>query len=302
MSNYYEKWSQRLTTGFGLFGAILAILVLVQWPASGDAPIETPDQTTRSIELSWFQAPVEPTPAEPQEQPIEEIEELPEPVEEPIEETPEPVEVVEEEVEEPIAEIPEPVEEVKEPIEETAEPVEEEVVEEVAPKPIKAPVKEPKIKELAKPPKKPKIEPPKKVAKKSILPKPPKPVKTPKAEPQAPQAAAQARAVQSGLEAAEEARELALKERVMAKLLALIGQHKYYPRSAQKRRITGVVNVKIFISNDVILADFEVIDAPHELLARCVGKTIERIGDKPLVTGESIQPFSLILPVRFELK
>lgn len=300
MSNYYEKWSQRLTAGFGLFGAILAILVLVQWPASGDAPMETPNQTTRSIELSWFQAPVEPVPAEPQEQPIEDIEEPPEPVEEPIEETPEPVEEV---VEEPIEETPEPVEEeVKEPVEEIPEPVEDEVVEEVAPKPIKAPVKEPKIKELPKPPKKPKIEPPKKVVKKSILPKPPKPVKTPKAEPQAPQAAAQARAVQSGLEAAEEARELALKEQIMAKLLALVGQHKYYPRSAKKRRITGVVNVKIFISKDVILADFEVIDAPHELLARCVAKTIERIGEKPLVTGESIQPFSLILPVRFELK
>ena len=93
----------------------------------------------------------------------------------------------------------------------------------------------------------------------------------------------------------------ARKERLLANLIKLIETNKYYPRIAVKKNIEGVVTVKITVSKEGVISNYEIVESGHRYLSKGVKKTFNKIGDRSLL-GEALDKELIVsLPVRFGL-
>ena len=83
------------------------------------------------------------------------------------------------------------------------------------------------------------------------------------------------------------------------KIITLLRDNLYYPRSARKRGVTGEVMVKFKLSVDATARDVEIISSPSDILSRAAKRTIEELsGEFPKPTEELI----LHVPISYSLK
>ncbi len=83
------------------------------------------------------------------------------------------------------------------------------------------------------------------------------------------------------------------------KIVRLLSDNLYYPRSARKRGIVGEVIVKFCLSKDATVSKIEIISSKSEILSRAAKKTIEELsGEFPKPSQELI----LSVPIKYELK
>ena len=90
------------------------------------------------------------------------------------------------------------------------------------------------------------------------------------------------------------------KNLLISRLIKLINKNKSYPRLAKKRNITGVVLVKIIISNSKIQS-YKILKSRHKLLSRGVNITMKKILNQQLLDKKTPQNLSLSLPIKYEL-
>ncbi len=90
------------------------------------------------------------------------------------------------------------------------------------------------------------------------------------------------------------------KNLLIAKLIKLINKNKSYPRLAQKRNITGVVLVKIIISNSKIQS-YKILKSRHKFLSRGVNITMKQLLSNKLSEGKTSINISLTIPIKYEL-
>ena len=83
------------------------------------------------------------------------------------------------------------------------------------------------------------------------------------------------------------------------KIVRLLSENLYYPRSARKRGIVGEVVVKFSLALDATVSSVEIISSKSEILSRAAIKTIEDLsGDFPKPHEELI----LHVPIKYKLK
>lgn len=83
------------------------------------------------------------------------------------------------------------------------------------------------------------------------------------------------------------------------KIVKLLSENLYYPRSARKRGIVGKVVVKFSLAHDATVSSVEIISSKSEILSRAAIKTIEDLsGDFPKPHEELV----LHVPINYELK
>lgn len=84
----------------------------------------------------------------------------------------------------------------------------------------------------------------------------------------------------------------------MQKIVKLLSQNLYYPRSARKRGITGEVIVKFILSTNAIVTLSKVVESKSDILSRAAIKTIEDLSGKfPKPNEELI----LEVPISYKL-
>ena len=82
------------------------------------------------------------------------------------------------------------------------------------------------------------------------------------------------------------------------KIVRLLSENLYYPRSARKRGVVGEVLVKFCLSTDATVSAVEVISSQSDILSRAARKTIEDLsGEFPRPNEELI----LHVPINYEL-
>lgn len=82
------------------------------------------------------------------------------------------------------------------------------------------------------------------------------------------------------------------------KIVKLLSQNLYYPRSARKRGIIGEVVVKFSLATDSTVSSIEVISSKNEILSRAAIKTIEDLSGEFPKPGEKL---TLHVPIKYEL-
>jgi len=82
------------------------------------------------------------------------------------------------------------------------------------------------------------------------------------------------------------------------KIVRLLSENLYYPRSARKRGVVGEVIVKFSLSKDATVSKIEIISSKSDILSRAARKTIEELsGEFPKPPEELV----LHVPINYEL-
>lgn len=82
------------------------------------------------------------------------------------------------------------------------------------------------------------------------------------------------------------------------KIVRLLSENLYYPRSARKRGIVGEVVVKFYLSKDATVSAIEIVSSKSEILSRAARKTISDLsGEFPKPREELV----LHVPINYEL-
>ncbi|MFT7859844.1 MAG: energy transducer TonB [Sulfurimonas sp.] len=82
-------------------------------------------------------------------------------------------------------------------------------------------------------------------------------------------------------------------------IVALLQENLYYPRSARRRGIEGVVKVKFTLSKDAKISAIEVLESSHDILSRAATQTIENLEGKMPKPDEEL---TLTIPINYNLK
>ena len=168
----------------------------------------------------------------------------------------------------------------------------------------------PEPKKRVPPTPKPKIEKPKKEVVKKIIPKPltvpvVKEIVEPEEEPEViyvePIKEEQVTEEVLPVESQEEksiAQEQQYMDEHIKKIIRLLSENLYYPRSARKRGVVGEVLVKFRLSKDATVSKIEIVSSESDILSRAARKTIEDLsGEFPKPNEELI----LHVPINYEL-
>ena len=168
----------------------------------------------------------------------------------------------------------------------------------------------PKPKKVIPPKPKPKVEKPKKEVVEKIIPKPltvpvVKEIVEPEEEPEVvyiePVKEEQVTEEVFPVESQEEksiAREQQYMDEHIKKIIRLLSENLYYPRSARKRGVVGEVLVKFSLSKDATVSKIEIISSESDILSRAARKTIEDLsGEFPRPNEELV----LHVPINYEL-
>jgi len=83
------------------------------------------------------------------------------------------------------------------------------------------------------------------------------------------------------------------------KIVQLLSENLYYPRSARKRGVVGEVVVKFSLGVDAHVHSIEVVSSQSEILSRAAIKTIKELSGKFPRPSEE---FILQVPIKYELK
>ena len=82
------------------------------------------------------------------------------------------------------------------------------------------------------------------------------------------------------------------------KIVELLREHLYYPRSARQKGIVGVVKVKFTLDVDAKVYDITVVESSDEILSRAAIKTIEELSTKfPKPASKT----TLTVPINYSL-
>ncbi|MDD3451414.1 energy transducer TonB [Sulfurimonas sp.] len=82
------------------------------------------------------------------------------------------------------------------------------------------------------------------------------------------------------------------------KIVELLQEYLYYPRSARQKEITGVVKVKCTLDTDAKVHDVIVVESSNEILSRAAIKTIEDLSTKfPKPKSQT----TLTIPITYSL-
>lgn len=92
-----------------------------------------------------------------------------------------------------------------------------------------------------------------------------------------------------------------MKDSVIAKLIELIRENKYYPRMAQRRGVKGIVRVKIAISSSGIVENYKIIKSGHRLLSKGVDKTMSNVIGSKIFKKHAKRAFAVSIPIKFKL-
>lgn len=82
------------------------------------------------------------------------------------------------------------------------------------------------------------------------------------------------------------------------KITQLLRENLYYPMSARKRNITGLVNVKFTLSVDAKVYDIKIIESNSDILSRAATKTLEDLSQKFPKPKEEV---TLSIPIDYKL-
>ena len=185
----------------------------------------------------------------------------------------------------------------------------EHIIEKPKPQKITPPKPQPKLKPKVE---KPKIKIPKKEVIKKLIPKPltvpvVKEIVEPKKEPEVVyvEPVKEEEIVEEEVFVVESQEEKAIAQEQeymdehIKKIIRLLSDNLYYPRSARKRGIVGEVLVKFCLSVDATVSKIEVISSHSDILSRAARKTIEDLsGEFPKPPEELV----LHVPINYELK
>lgn len=85
----------------------------------------------------------------------------------------------------------------------------------------------------------------------------------------------------------------------ISQIVAMLKENLYYPRSARKKGIEGVVKVKFTLSTDAKISNIQIIQSKYEILSRAAIETIESLGGKMPKPKEEL---TLTIPINYDLK
>jgi protein TonB len=83
------------------------------------------------------------------------------------------------------------------------------------------------------------------------------------------------------------------------KILELLRENLYYPISARKRNITGVVKVSFTLDTNAKVCNIHVVDSGSDILSRAAITTIEELSEKFPKPNREI---TLTIPINYKLK
>lgn len=83
------------------------------------------------------------------------------------------------------------------------------------------------------------------------------------------------------------------------KIVKLLSDNLYYPRSARKRGITGDVIVKFELSTEAKVNSIEIVTSENDILSRAAIKTLEDLSGKFPKPNEALV---LEVPINYNLK
>ena len=155
---------------------------------------------------------------------------------------------------------------------------------------------------------KPKVKKPKKEVVKKIIPKPltvpvVKEIIEPEVEPEVVYVEKEEEISEVLPVESQEEQEVAQEEQYMdeniKKIVRLLSENLYYPRSARKRGVVGEVIVKFCLAKDATVSSIEIVSSKSDILSRAAKKTIEDLsGEFPKPNEELV----LHVPIIYELK
>lgn len=85
----------------------------------------------------------------------------------------------------------------------------------------------------------------------------------------------------------------------LAKIVALLQEHLYYPRSARRRGVEGEVLVSFVLRKDASVSDIAIVSSQHALLSKGAIETIESLAGKFPHPNEDLE---LTIPINYTLR